>query len=61
MRAKNRKAPGRLDRYGAARERDSWLEEGRFKAIEVSHSFAVSRLKHIVLVIMEKPQPTMFR
>jgi hypothetical protein len=34
------------------------LEEGRFKVIEVRHRFSGSPLKHVVVVTVEKPQPT---
>ena len=34
------------------------LKEGTFKVIEVSHEFSGSPLKHVVVVAVEKPQPT---
>ena len=34
------------------------LEEGTFKVVEVSHEFSGSPLKHVVVVAVEKPQPT---
>ena len=34
------------------------LDEGKFKVVEVSHKFSVSPLKHVVVVTVEKPQPT---
>lgn len=34
------------------------LNEGKFKVVEVSHQFSVSPLKHVVVVTVEKPQPT---
>ncbi len=34
------------------------LEEGKFKVVEVSHKFSVSPLKHLVVVTVQKPQPT---
>ena len=34
------------------------LKEGKFKVVEVSHQFSVSPLKHVVVVTVEKHQPT---
>ena len=34
------------------------LKEGTFKVVEVSHEFSGSPLKHVVVVAVEKPQPT---
>lgn len=34
------------------------LKDGKFKVVEVSHEFAGSPLKHVVVVAVEKPQPT---
>jgi hypothetical protein len=34
------------------------LKEGKFKVVEVSHQFSVSPLKHVVIVTVEKLQPT---
>jgi Na+-translocating ferredoxin:NAD+ oxidoreductase RnfG subunit len=34
------------------------LKEGKFKVVEVSHEFSGSPLKHVVVVAVEKPQPT---
>jgi hypothetical protein len=34
------------------------VEEEKFKVVEVSHKFSVSSLKHVVVVIVQKPQPT---
>ena len=34
------------------------LKEGKFKVVEVSHQFSVSPLKHVVVVTIEKHQPT---
>lgn len=34
------------------------LKEGKFKVVEVSHKFSGSPLKHMVVVTVEKPQPT---
>lgn len=34
------------------------LNEGEFKVVEVSHKFSVSPLKHVVVVTVEKLQPT---
>ncbi len=34
------------------------LEEGKFKVVEVSDEFSGSPLKHVVVVSVEKPQPT---
>jgi hypothetical protein len=34
------------------------LQEGKFKVVEVSHRFFGSPLKHVVVVTVEKPQPT---
>lgn len=34
------------------------LQEGKFRVVEVSHRFSGSSLKHVVVVTVEKPQPT---
>ena len=34
------------------------LKEGKFKVVEVSHEFSGLTLKHVVVVTVEKPQPT---
>jgi hypothetical protein len=34
------------------------LKEGKFKVVEVSHKFSGSPLKHVVVLAVEKPQPT---
>jgi hypothetical protein len=34
------------------------LEEDKLKVVEVSHKFSVSSLKHVVVVTVQKPQPT---
>lgn len=34
------------------------LNAGKFKVVEVSHEFYGSPLKHVVVVAVEKPQPT---
>lgn len=34
------------------------LNENKFKVIEVSHRFSGSPLKHVVVITVEKPQPT---
>jgi hypothetical protein len=34
------------------------LKAGKFKVVEVSHEFSGSPLKHVVVVAVEKPQPT---
>ena len=34
------------------------LEEDKLKVVEVSHRFSVSSLKHVVVVTVQKPQPT---
>jgi hypothetical protein len=34
------------------------LKEGTFKVVEVVHEFSGSPLKHVVVVAVEKPQPT---
>jgi hypothetical protein len=34
------------------------LKAGKFKVVEVSHEFYGSPLKHVVVVAVEKPQPT---
>ena len=34
------------------------LEEDKLKVVEVSHKFSGSSLKHVVVVIVQKPQPT---
>jgi len=34
------------------------LKEGKFKVVEVSHQFSVSPLTHVVVVTVEKHQPT---
>jgi len=34
------------------------LEEDKLKVVEVSHKFSVSSLKHMVVVTVQKPQPT---
>ena len=34
------------------------LQEGKFTVVAVSHRFSSSSLKHVVVVTVEKPQPT---
>ena len=34
------------------------LNEDKFKMVEVSHRFSGSPLKHVVIITVEQPQPT---
>jgi hypothetical protein len=34
------------------------LNQDKFKVVEVSHRFSGSPLKHVVVITVEKPQPT---
>ena len=34
------------------------LKQAKFKVVEVSHEFSGSPMKHVVVVTVEKPQPT---
>ena len=34
------------------------LNEDKFRVVEVSHGFSGSPLKHLVVITVEKPQPT---
>ena len=35
------------------------IEEDKLKVVEVSHKFSASSLKHVVVVTVHKPQPTL--
>lgn len=37
------------------------LEDGKFNVVEVSHKFSVSPPKHVVVVTVQRPQPTVFQ
>lgn len=45
---------------GTAPRADESIEIGEetFKVVEVSHQFSLSPVKHVIIVTVEKPQPT---